>query len=96
MHLCQEVWIQAVNRLMVNTIQIRDDYRCVYCGKDCLGSIENGHECSVDHRKPLTKSGKDTDDNAAPSASLTGYTSTGHSGGCQQNSPYRTTRAVSR
>lgn len=43
----------------IDMIQKRDNYICQYCGKDGLASLDNWHDCCVDHFIPLSRSGKD-------------------------------------
>jgi 5-methylcytosine-specific restriction endonuclease McrA len=47
----------------VNPIQKKDDYRCFYCGKDGLASLDNWHDSVVDHLLPRKYGGTDDADN---------------------------------
>ena len=47
-------------RKIQEKVQKRDNYTCYYCGKDGLLSLDNWHDCTVDHFIP---SGGDNEDN---------------------------------
>ena len=42
---------------------VRDNYRCIYCGRDMLSSLNDWLSLEIDHLKPSSKKGKDEDDN---------------------------------
>src|SRR5262249_51242056 len=48
-------------------IQKRDNYICQYCGKDGLSSVENWHDCTVDHVIPRKRGGTDLHENLVTS-----------------------------
>lgn len=47
----------------IHPVQKRDDYRCQYCGKDGLASLDNWHDCTIDHVMPRKHGGSNDDDN---------------------------------
>ena len=59
--------MSAEPKVPIDPIQQRDDYRCTYCGRDGLESLNAWHDCCVDHFKPLSAGGEDVDDNKVTS-----------------------------
>jgi len=51
----------------IDPIQERDDYKCKYCGKDGLESLDNWHDSTVDHFKPRKYDGTDDPENMVTS-----------------------------
>ncbi len=47
----------------IDPVQRRDDYRCQYCGKDGLASLDNWHDCTIDHFVPKKHGGTDDESN---------------------------------
>ena len=44
-------------------IQKRDNYICQYCGKDGLASLDNWHDCTIDHFIPAKHNGTNDSNN---------------------------------
>lgn len=53
--------------LPIHPIQKRDNYICQYCGKDGLASLDNWHDCTIDHVLPRRHGGQDTPENLVTS-----------------------------
>ncbi len=49
---------------------VRDNYRCVYCGKDMLSSLDDWLSLEVDHLVPKTGGGTDAEDNLVTSCKV--------------------------
>ena len=49
---------------------VRDSYRCIYCGRDMLSSLDDWLSLEVDHLEPSSKKGKDEDDNRVTSCNV--------------------------
>jgi hypothetical protein len=49
--------------LPIHPIQQRDNYICQYCGKDGLASLDNWHDCTIDHFIPRSYGGTDEAEN---------------------------------
>lgn len=53
----------------IHPVQKRDNYICQYCGKDGLASLDNWHDCRIDHFIPRKYGGTDDHDNLVTSCS---------------------------
>jgi len=51
-------------------IFMRDNYRCVYCGRELVGDINDWLSIEVDHLKPSSKGGSDEMDNLVTSCNV--------------------------
>jgi len=49
---------------------VRDNYRCIYCGRDMLSSLDDWLSLEVDHLQPSSTKGKDEDDNLVTSCNV--------------------------
>ena len=48
---------------LMREVQRRDNFMCRYCGKDGLASLDNWHDCTIDHVVPRTHGGSDDETN---------------------------------
>lgn len=53
--------------LPIDPIQKRDNYICQYCNKDGLASLDNWHDCVIDHFVPPKPGDKEDPDNLVTS-----------------------------
>ena len=49
---------------------VRDSYRCIYCGRDMLATLDDWLSLEVDHLQPTSKQGKDEEDNRVTSCNV--------------------------
>ncbi len=49
---------------------VRDNYRCIYCGRDMISSLNDWLSLEIDHLEPSSKKGKDEDDNRVTSCNV--------------------------
>ena len=49
---------------------VRDNYRCIYCGRDMLSSLDDWLSLEIDHLLPTSKSGKDEENNRVTSCNV--------------------------
>ena len=49
---------------------VRDNYRCTYCGRDMISSLDDWLSLEIDHLKPSSKKGKDEDGNLVTSCNV--------------------------
>lgn len=49
---------------------VRDNYRCIYCGRDMLSSLDDWLSLEIDHLQPTSKGGKDEDNNRVTSCNV--------------------------
>jgi len=49
---------------------VRDNYRCIYCGRDMISSLDDWLSLEIDHLQPTSKGGKDEEDNRVTSCNV--------------------------
>jgi len=49
---------------------VRDNYRCIYCGRDMIASFDDWMSLEIDHLVPSSKEGEVKDDNLVTSCNV--------------------------
>mgnify|MGYP002634468752 FL=1 len=56
--------------LKYRQIFMRDSYKCVYCGRDMIGDIDDWLSLEIDHLKPKAEGGTDNPENLVTSCNV--------------------------